>query len=88
MHLRYTFLWWSYPIAIKRNSSNCSEWPQNRFKCEGLSVVLSVDSLPDVGWVGVGEGNSWWLRQFNGVFRYRFGKLDFEGRSFKFIPRG
>jgi hypothetical protein len=40
--------------------------------------VLSVDSLPDVGWVGVGEGNSWWLRQFNGVFRYRFGKLNFD----------
>jgi len=40
--------------------------------------VLSVDGLPDVGWVGVGEGNSWWLGQFNGVFRYRFGKLNFD----------
>ena len=38
--------------------------------------------------VGAGEGNSWWLRQFNGVFRYGFGRLDFEDRWFNFIPRG
>ena len=28
--------------------------------------------------VGVGEGNSWWLGRFKGVFRYRFGRLDSE----------
>jgi hypothetical protein len=28
------------------------------------------------GRAGVGEGNSWWVRLLNGVFRYGFGKLD------------
>ena len=36
----------------------------------------------------MGEGNSWWLVRFKGVFRYGFGRLDSEDRGFNFIPRG
>ena len=36
----------------------------------------------------MGEGNSWSLGRFKGVFRYRFGRLDLEDGWFNFIPRG
>ena len=38
--------------------------------------------------VGVGEGNSWWLGRFKGVFRYRFGRLYSEDKMVNLIPRG
>ena len=38
--------------------------------------------------VGVGEGNSWWLGRFKGVFRYGFDRFDLEDRLFNLIPRG
>ncbi len=60
----------------------CYEWYRTDSICVG-----------DCSWedckkkIGVGEGDSWWLGRFKGVFRYRFGRLDFEDRWFNFIPR-
>jgi hypothetical protein len=39
------------------------------------------------GRVGAGEGNSWWLRQFNGVFRYGFGRLYSKNKMVTLILR-
>ena len=50
--------------------------------------MRDAELVPELAVIGMGEGNSWWLGRFKGVFRYRFGRLNLEDRWFNFIPRG
>ena len=55
------------------------DWKQKAFAYDGLIIKWWMV------WVKEKRG---WLGRFKGVFRYRFGRLDSEDRSFNFIPRG
>ena len=60
----------------------CCEWCRT-----GSKVVDDCSWVDCKGRVGVGEGNSWWLGRFKGVFRYWFGRLYSEVGWFNFILR-